>query len=108
MHRSFKITLPGDTNYHNLYTLMLAITGAAPTDGILPDRVAELEMQADNGNGVNTVTVADGNNANTTGRALTAGDIYLKRKDRNIICLRDYYLAGSAGGESVEVEIESN
>src|SRR5437667_2731402 len=37
-HRSFTITLPADTVYHQLYGQMLLVTGAIPTDGIAPDR----------------------------------------------------------------------
>jgi len=119
-HRSFKVTLPADTNVHNLYSLIVGtanyglanggtnetgITGAIPTDGILPDRVSKLEIQADSGNAGN-LTILDRNSANTTGKVLAAGDPILSQSSRNTICLKDYLLKGSAASQACEVEIE--
>ena len=90
MFRTFKITLPADTNNHNLYSLIVGqvsgtniqgyglaqggtnetgITGAIPSSGILPDRGTFLEIQADGAN-ANTLTINDSNYANTTGKVI--------------------------------------
>jgi hypothetical protein len=108
-HRSFTLALPADTNAHNLYDNLLLITGAIPTDGILPNRVMELEITAAVGNGANTVAISDRNTANTLGRPLvgTTRDSFLKRSARNSICLRDYVLKPSANSLTLYVDIES-
>jgi len=106
MFRAFTVTLPADTNNHNLYAALLAITGAIPTDGILVDRVNYLEIQADLAN-ASTLTVNDENYANTTGKVLNAGNVYNRQSTRNTICLRDYYLQGGAASQKVEVTLES-
>lgn len=126
MLRTFKITLPADTNNHNLFSLLVGkvtntnvqgyglaqggtdetgITGAIPTDGILPDRGISLEIQADSGNG-NTLTVNDGNFANTTGKVLNAGDTFFITSDFNSICYKDYFLQGGAASQACEVRLE--
>ena len=119
--RTFKITLPNDTNNHNLFSLIVgtanygktnggtdetAITGAIPTDGILSDRGNFLEIQADSGNG-NTLTVNDRNSANTTGKVLNAGDTFDVESSRNSVCLKDYLLKGGAGSMTCEVRFEN-
>jgi hypothetical protein len=118
-HRNFKVTLPADTNFHNLYSLLVGskygvanggtsetgITGAIPTDGILPDRVSKLEIQADIAN-TGTLTVGDRNSANTSGKVLTTGNTMLSTSMRNTICLKDYLLQGSVASQACEVEIE--
>ena len=107
-HRSFTLTLPGTPAWSNLYTLMLAVPGAVPVDGILPKLVSELEIQADKGNASKTVTLGDGNNANTSGRVLQASDIESRGKSggMNRIHLPDYWIKGSTGSEVIEVDID--
>jgi len=120
MFRTFKITLPADTNNHNLFSLIVGtssygliqggtnetgITGAIPTDSILSDRGSFLEIQADSGN-ANTLTINDRNNANTTGKILNATDVFSVSNDRNTICLKDYLLQGGAASQAMEVRLE--
>lgn len=126
MFRAFKITLPADTNYHNLFSLIVgtssptnvqgyglaqggtnetAITGAIPSSGILPDRGNFLEIQADSGNS-GTLTISDRNNANSTGKVLNAADIFQASSNRNSVCFKDYFIAGSASSQVMEVHLE--
>lgn len=119
MNRSFSITLPADTNYHNLYSLIVGtkyavvhggtaetgITGAIPVDGILPDRGCQLDIQADSTN-TGTITIGDRNNANTGGPILTAGGNLTKRSHRNVICLKDYLIKGSVASQKINVVAE--
>jgi hypothetical protein len=120
MFRTFKVTLPADTGNHNLFSLIVGtssygaanggtnetgITGAIPTDGILPDRVSYLEIQADLGN-TSTLTINDRNNANTTGKVINVGDSFIVSMNKNIICLKDYFLQGGANSQAFEVRIE--
>jgi hypothetical protein len=125
--RTFKVTLPADTNNHNLYSLLVGqvsktnpsgyglaqggtnetgITGAIPTSGILDDRGNFMEIQADSGNS-STVTVNDNNNANTTGKVLNAGDVFSVSSDRNSTSFKDYYLQGGASSQVFEVRLEN-
>lgn len=126
MFRTFKITLPADTNNHNLYSLIVGqvsgtniqgfglaqggtnetgITGAIPSSGILPDRGTFLEIQADGAN-ANTLTINDSNYANTTGKVINAGDVFSVSASRNTICYKDYFLAGGANSQKCEVRLE--
>jgi hypothetical protein len=126
MFRTFKITLPADTNNHNLYSLIVGqvsstnvqgyglaqggtnetgITGAIPGSGILPDRGTFLEIQADGAN-ANTLTINDSNYANTTGKVLNSTDIFSVSAARNTICFKDYFLQGGANSQACEVRIE--
>ena len=128
MFRTFKVTLPADTNNHNLFSLLVGtpsatnlsgygaaqggtnetgITGAVPVDGILPDRGSFLEIQADSGNG-NTLTINDRNFVNTTGKVLNAGDVFSVSKVSNTICFKDYFLQGGAASQVFEVRLENN
>ena len=109
MHRSFQITLP-NTNANQLWTLLNLVTGAVPTDGILPDRVQELTINLDVTAAANagaTLNVGDANIANGVGYPLMAGDALTRRSTRNTICLRDYYLKGSGSELVVNVDLES-
>lgn len=115
MHRSFKVTLPADTVVRSVWQALnglngaTAITGAVPTDGILPDRCCDLKITSDTANAANTLTIADANNANTTGRVLSAGgDVYEVSKFRNSICLKDYFIKPSANSLIYEVDLEYN
>jgi hypothetical protein len=117
--RTFAITLPADTNNHNLYSLIVGqvsgsnqhgyglaqggtnetgITGAIPTDGILPDRGNFLEIQTSSTN-TGTVSINDSNNANTTGEVVAAGGVYSRAFTTNCICFKDYFVQGSANSQ---------
>lgn len=119
--RAFKVTLPADTNNHNLFSLLVgtsiygaaqggtnetAIAGAIPTNGILTDRVSYISLTADSGNAGN-VAINDRNNANTTGEVLAAGKQFLQTSTRNTICLKDFLIAGSANSQVFELNIDS-
>lgn len=101
MQREFNITLT--TAYQDLYTLMLAVTGAVPTDGILPDRGLMLGITVDPGN-ANTVTWADRNNANNTGYVMTS-TLQFGPFPNNAICFRDYLFKGGAASQAIIVSI---
>lgn len=126
MFRAFKVTLPADTNNHNLYSLIVGsvsgtnpfgygvteggtnetgITGAIPLSGLFPDRVGRLEIIADIGN-TSTLSINDRNYTNTTGKVLNAGDVYLEESDRNTLCIKDYFIQGGANSQALEVTIE--
>jgi hypothetical protein len=126
MFRTFKIALPADTNNHNLFSLIVGtpsgtnvqgyglaqggtdetgITGAIPSSGILPDRGTSMEIQADSAN-ANTLTINDRNNANTTGKVLSSGDVFDVESSRNTICFKDYFLQGGANSQACEVRFE--
>lgn len=94
MHRTFNLTVPGDGAYHGLYDLMLATTGAIPTDGILPDRGNSLDIAFPDSNVGNPIYISDRNSANNAGKGWLAGDIFHKDSNRNSVCLRDYTLLG--------------
>lgn len=103
MHRSFNITLPSDSVYRDIYTLIKATTGAIPTDGILPDRVCDLTIITNpDGAGIH---MSDSNSANDTGFAMQAGQNFERNSNRNTICLRDYTVTGS--GEAITIDIEA-
>jgi len=103
-HRTFNLTLAADSVYRNLYTLLLATTGAVPVDGILVDRVSALSVMS-NPDGTVPIYLSDRNSANNAGTPYSAGAGFSIVSNRNSICLRDYYLTGSA--ELVVVDIES-
>jgi hypothetical protein len=122
MHRTFNLTLPNDSAYHNLYSLIVGtavyglvhggtdetgITGAIPTDGILPDRIQSLDLLFPDSNSAVVVFVSDRNHANETGKSFSAGDNYHKDSARNSICMKDYFLSSGASEAGVVVEIES-
>jgi hypothetical protein len=119
--RTFKVTLPADTNNHNLFSLIVGtanygaanggtdeagITGAIPTDGILPDRGTFLEIQADSAN-AGTITINDRNSANTTGKVLQVGDTFQVSSNINTICFKDYFIKGSINSQVCEVRLEN-
>lgn len=119
--RTFKVTLPADTNNHNLFSLIVGtasyglvnggtnetgITGAIPTNSILSDRGNFLEIQADSLN-ASTITINDRNFANTTGKVLNVGDIFSLSSNRNSICFKDYFIQGGAASQAFEVRLEN-
>lgn len=95
MQRTFTMTWPADANYYRLYDRMLLLTGAVPTDGILPDRVANLQIQNDPQNATD-IFITDFNSANSEGRQVIPGAYFEVTSDRNSICLKDYYIKGNA------------
>lgn len=120
MFRTFKLTLPADTNSHNLFSLIVGtanyglanggtnetgVTGAIPNSGILPDRGISLEIQADSNN-VSTLVINDSNSSNTTGKVLNPLDTFFTSSDRNTICFKDYFLQGGANSQACEVRLE--
>ena len=105
-HRSFTITLPADTAYHQLYGQMLLVTGAIPTDGILPDRVQELVIQADSANTGNVI-VGDNNSANTAGQVVEPLGFFTRRSMRNTICLQEFYVKGSVNSQKFVIDVNS-
>lgn len=98
--RAFAVTLPADTDPHNLYDMLLALPDAVPVDGILPDRVSELTIKVTSGD----INVVD--RQSTTGLPLSEGEGNTSRSNRNTICLRDYHIAGAVGSEEFSVIIE--
>lgn len=108
MIRVFSITIPADTNYHNLFSLIVgtavygtaqggtnetAITGAIPTDGILPDRACQLIF---GGTATTGVLISDRNNANTAGYPLVNNvQTILGTPGVNAISLKDIFVKGS-------------
>jgi hypothetical protein len=127
MFRTYTITLPADTNNHNLFSLIVGqvttsspygyglaqggtnetgITGAISGNVlILPDRGTFLEIQSD-GNNTSTLKVNDSNNANTTGKILNPGDTFDVDSSRNTICFKDYFIQGGANSQKFEVRLE--
>jgi hypothetical protein len=102
MHGSFTLTLTGKVN---LYAAILAASAPLPDSFILPKQVQELEIQPDNSNLANTITVYSAQNL--PGRILYAGDEYVKRSNRNSIDLTQFQLNPSVTGLICEVEITS-
>lgn len=105
-HRSFTVTMAADSNYHNLYTILLSQTGAVPTDGILPDRVSRLFIQMASANAASLINVSDSNFANSAGPGYAGGDAFLVESDRNTVCLRDYYLKGNGLTFTADLEFK--
>src|SRR5271169_4667496 len=122
MMRSFKITLPADTAEHNLFSLLVGtanygsvnggtnetgITGAIPTDGILPDRVRLLQLTNDV-SVVGKLTVSDRNYTNSTGEVVASGaQLTVGPFNSNTICLKDYFLSGAVDSQVLEILIEA-
>lgn len=125
-YRNFAVTLPADTNNHNLYSLLVGsvtstnvhgyglteggtnetgITGAIPTDGILPDRGTSLNIIA-SGSNTSTITVNDRNFANTVGVSLGAGGSFSNSSDRNEVCFKDFFIQGGAASQQFEVALD--
>lgn len=110
--RSFQFTAEADTNYHNLYSKLITLTGAIPTDGIFPDRVAEVTIGLDTpqnsaGNGGMILTIADRNQQG--GLAIEAGGSNTWRSNRNTICLKDFYYKQTTPGSLViNISVHSN
>lgn len=123
--RQFKITLPADTNNHNLYSLLVGqvsntnirgygateggtnetgITGAIPTDGILPDRGNYIQIMPDNGNTGNII-INDRNFANSTGPSYPKNVAYTISNSVNSVFFKDYFIQGSAASQVFELTI---
>lgn len=89
--RVVTFTNPANTNYQNLYTQMLSITGAVPAFGILPDRVSWLGIYS-SGAGL----VGDSNSANSAGAPVSSTAPLIMSSVANDISLKDFYLSGNA------------
>lgn len=124
--RSFYLTMPDDTKAHNLFSLLVGtavygkaqggtdetgITGAVPTDGILPDRVSYLKLAGDSGNGDNLIFIQDRNFANNSKGDILGASVQIAYGpfNRNSLCLKDYILIQNESGEVqiIEITIES-
>ena len=97
--RQLSITIPADNNWHNLYTLMLAVPGAVPTDGILSKNVCNLNIY---NNSAGTIYIADSNYANNTGDPIVATGNWYKSSSFNNIFIPDYFVQGNALTFSVD------
>lgn len=92
--RQFNVTIPSDSNFHNLYTLLLTISGAIPTDGILAKSVCILNISL---TGTTSFNIAGSNYANNSGTPITTTNpTWSRQTDRNLIFIPDYYVQGSA------------
>lgn len=100
MVRIYTFTNAADTNYHNVWTAIKAITGVYPADSndtlisntyILPDRVCFFSITASG-----TSNLSDFNNANVVGQALAANTPFIIQTARDIISLPDLFVKGSA------------
>ena len=89
--RIITITNPADTNYHSMYTAMLAVTGAVPAFGILPDRVSWIGIYSSG-----AALLGDSNNANSAGVAVTATTPFIMSSTANDISLADFFVKGSS------------
>ena len=117
MHRTFTITLPADTAFHSLWDSIVAsgacdqqgntLVSGVKDDGIITDRVCELQIQSQ-ATGTDTISVSDRNNANEAGfTMLKTAAPFITRSSRNSICLKDYYIKGSAVSMPYTATIES-
>jgi len=93
MHRVFTLTLTG--SYQSLYALILAVTGAVPTDGLLPAKCCALELRAAAANSTTPVLISDRNSTNSTGTELLPGVPYKLMFDADVIWLGDFTLKGN-------------
>lgn len=101
MHRTFTLTLSGD--YQNLYDLMLAVTGAVPTDGLLPKNCVALRIVAAAANDTSAVLLSDRNFANSTGLEILPAVPYEVHNDDGAIFLPDYTLKGDGLVAGVDI-----
>jgi hypothetical protein len=109
VQRSFQLTLTTASTVYNLYTLMRAVTGAVPTDGILPDRVNRFSIQSDDSNQTANVFVGDSllSSSQYGAKLAAGGSLSIGPTFGNGVCLRDFYLMGSADGTKVNVMFNS-
>ncbi len=101
--RTFELTLTSNAVLYRMYTLMLATSGAVPTDGTLADRGCELTVQAPTGNS-GVVKLSD--SLGLGGTDLASGGSKTERAARNTICFRDFYLKSTSNGDKVNVSID--
>jgi len=99
MMRTFNISLLSNAVSYNLLTLLLATTGAVPTDGYFPNPCAALNLVVTGGS---TITVAD-----KLGYGFSGLTTFERKHERNMMDLGEYYLKGSANPTAVEVGIEA-
>lgn len=110
-HRAFTITLStSNANAVNLLTLLLAQTGATPTDGMFPNFVSHLMIQAASGNGSGKIITIQDAATTDGGRVLAPGDVFLRdnQSANNTINLGEYVIKPSDASLSVNVDIEQN
>lgn len=89
--RAFNITLPADTNYRSLYSLVQAVTGWNPTNSPTPWKGYELIIGADTG----IVRVSDSNFANCAGTPIQTNGSITFRSTVNSVSLREVFVSGN-------------
>lgn len=99
--RQFSLTIPADNNFHNLYTLMLGVTGAVPTDGILAKSVSHINII--NNDPATTMNIADSNFAHNTGDPVAAGTNWFREANRNSFYLPDFNVQGTSVPFSIDI-----
>lgn len=116
MLRIYKLVLT--TGAQNLWDLIVAsgvcdklgngLVSGVPNQELYADRCINLDISSDTGNGTGTVTISSRQGI-TTGsfNAFLPNTNFNKTSNRNSICLKDYFLTGSAGSLIAEVAVES-
>jgi len=115
MHATYTITLPADTDFHSIWDSLIAggfinrlgeiLITAVKNNAIQTDRVCELQIKSQ-ATGTDTITVSDWK---LTGgfTMLATADPFISRSSRNSICLKDYYVKGSAASMPYTINVES-
>lgn len=113
MYRSFNLTLPADTNAHNLWDLIVAagfcdqlgnmLVSSVKNDAIVPNKVQQLTITVRTG----SIAISDNSGAAGGGVTYTAGSSMTWRNNLNTIYLKDRVLTGAAGSETFTVDMES-
>lgn len=111
MYRNIDLTLPADTNAHNLWDLIVAagycdslgnvLVTAVKNNEILPDRVSFLTATVTAG----SVSFQDRHASG--GTTYTAGGSQTWKTSRNSISLKDRFFAGAAGSETFTIDLEA-
>lgn len=79
------------------------LVSSVKNSAIIPERVSELTVFASDGN-TGQITLTDNSGSGSAAQNLSNMSW---NSNRNSICLRDYLLADSTGGDSVTVQMES-
>lgn len=74
-------------------------------DAITPDRGDNLDISADTGNGTNTLTISDAYGGNFN--AFLPNTNYNKVSVGDNICLKEYWIQGSANGVIADVALNT-
>jgi len=116
MHRTYPITLPADTNYHSIWDSLITagiidnlgqvIVSNVSTTEIVTDRVCELQIQSQAAGG-QTISISDRAQTGTPPTLASTAAPFIARSSRNSICLRDYFVKGSANSQGYTVTMES-